>query len=272
MDASDRRLAVSWEPVEGATGYRVAARLKNGIEPFAWAEYEAESAPYVISEDWAAMSGLEYEVRAASVNAAGQSVWSDSVGIIAPELLAAPADAITVNTLRPYAVGKRTHVSLQYQRPFTRRSLYAWSVCDLDGSGCGLLPIASGGSYALVVPESSRGKVLRVQVDYDRGGASYTAAVALGVVNGEAPPAIRLAPALTSACDGAPDLSSGANAPAPDAVIATHLHLLESRSVSVEWDSFHNGGAIEPLCNDLLVAGPWGTFALAEGGERRGGG
>ena len=239
----------------------------NGVEPFAWVEYEAESPPYVIGEWWAAMSGLEYEVRAASVSVDGQSAWSDSVAVTAPELLSAPASAIIIRTPRPYAVGERTSVDLQNQRPLTRRSSYAWSACDLDGSDCELLSSPSfRGSYDLLIPEAARGKVLRVQVDYDRGGASYTAAVALGVVDGETPPAIRLAPALPSGCGGAPNSSSGADAPAPDAVIATHLHLLESHSAPVAWDSLDNGGAIEPLCNDLLVAGPWGTFALARWG------
>ena len=94
--AADRRLAVSWSPVAGATGYKVAARLENTAAPFEWTEYEAAASPYVVTDNWAAMSGLRYEVRTASVNAVGRSEWSSPVLVTAPELPLAPADAITL--------------------------------------------------------------------------------------------------------------------------------------------------------------------------------
>ena len=231
MDASDRQLAVSWGPVEGATGYKVAARLTNGVEPFAWVEYEAESSPYVIEERWAGMSGLEYEVRAASVNAAGQSVWSDLVGIIAPELQAAPPGAVGIDTIHPYAPGDEMRVNLHSQRPFTGRSEYVWSVCSADGTACRLL---GRGASAYLAPAAAEGKQVRAQTDYEKDGLSYTATAVVGTVNPRP----------------------------PDGAIRTHLHLLESDSVQIKWDAAR-GGAIRVVRNDLLVVAPWGRIFLA---------
>ena len=234
MDASDRRLAVSWEPVEGATGYKVAARLTNGVEPFAWTERHAESSPYVIEERWTAMSGLEYEVRAASINADGQSEWSDSVSATAPALRTAPPDAIRIILPGPYRVGDIMEVSVGNQRPFANRSTYIWSVCEIDGSRCELLPLVESRSYAAIASLAIAGKRAMVQVDYDKEGLSYTATAAVGVVN-PLP---------------------------PDGVIETFLHSLELDSVQIKWDAAR-GGAIEPLGSDLLIATPWGKIALA---------
>ena len=256
MDAADRRLAVSWSPVEGATGYKVAARLMNGVEPFAWMEYEAEKPPYVIVEWWAAMSGLEYEVRAASVSAEGQSEWSAPVAATAPELRPAPAGAVHVLN-KGSIVGDLMEVNVLNQRPFTRRSQYVWSVCGSDGSGCELLPLVGRRSYLYFVPGAARGKSVRVQVDYDKDGVSYTAAAAVGAIS-DGPTA-----ALPAEC-GEEEPPSGAGEFAAGEDIATHLYLLESKSVAIEWDpEIKGGGAIEPLCNDLLAVTPWGNIALA---------
>ena len=239
MDASDRRLAVSWEPVEGATGYKVAARLMNGVEPFAWAERQAESPPYVIEERWATMSGLEYEVRAASINADGQSEWSDSVSATAPALRPAPPDAIRIVTSGPYRVGDIMEVNVGSQRPFANRSTFIWSVCDIDGPQCDLLPLVESQSYIRFISLAMDGKEAQVQVDYDKEGLSYTATAVVGAVN-------------PSASDG---------------VIETHLHTLGWEAVQIELDRA-TGGAIEPLGNDLLIVTPWGRIALARSDGR----
>ena len=89
ISASNRRLTVVWREIPGATSYQIAVRPKNQLVP-AWRE---DTTPYTIAKMWA-MSGMEYEVRVAAVNAEGQSEWSAPVAIIAPTLQAAPADAI----------------------------------------------------------------------------------------------------------------------------------------------------------------------------------
>ena len=190
----DRELVVSWSPVAGAASYKVAARLANGVEPFEWSEYDADAPPYVIADKWAAMSGLEYEVRAASVNADGRSEWSPAVMVVAPELRAAPAGAILVRGPgHPYAVGDLVQVGLTLPS-FSRRSRYVWSVCEMDGSRCELLPHVARGSSKLSAPEAARGKRVQVQVDYNADGISYTALADAGVVNpeeGPRPPFLR---------------------------------------------------------------------------------
>ena len=261
-DAADRRLTVSWSPVAGATSYKVAARLANGVEPFAWKVYDTASPPYVLTNRWAAMSGLEYEVRVATVNDDGRSIWSPSVAITAPALRLAPADAIEVQTAGPYELGDVIRVGLARQRPFARRSRWIWSVCDpADGSGCELLPFVTSPSFAYLVGEAARGKRVQVQVDYDKDGSSWTATAVPGVVSREIPPS-QILPSLVFP----PGCEEAAPSPVADAFtagasLATHLHHLESKSVQVSWDNAR-GGAIEPLCNDLLVVTPWGRIAL----------
>ena len=262
MDAADRRLAVSWSIVEGATGYKIAARLKNGVEPFPWMEYDAESPPYAVTDGWAAMSGREYEVRAASVNADGQSVWSPPVAVTAPELRPAPPNAIQIGSDGPYVVGDRMRVGVGDQRPFARRSLFLWSVCGPDGSECELLPLVSSPTYIYLAGESARGKRVQVQVDYDKDGASFTATAALGVVSADAPSRFTTppTPALPPGCEEA-EPPSGEDVFETGDPLATHLHHLESKSAPLEWDA-GRGGAVEPLCNDLLVVTPWGGILL----------
>ena len=184
-DAADRRLTVSWSPVAGAASYKVAARLTNGVEPFAWWEHDTASPPYAITGGWAAMSGLEYEIRVAAVNDDGESIWSPSVAITAPALRPAPADAIKVEPDGSYELGDVIRVHLGNQRPFTRWSLWIWSVCDPDGSGCKLLPVVRPLHYQLLVGEAARGKRVQVQVDYDKDGSSWTATAVPGVVSRE---------------------------------------------------------------------------------------
>ena len=260
-DAADRRLTVSWSPVAGATSYKVAARLANGVEPFAWRVYDTASPPYAVTDRWAAMSGLEYEIRVATVNDDGRSTWSPSVAITAPALRLAPADAIEVQTAGPYELGDVIRVGLARQRPFARRSRWIWSVCDPDGSGCELLPFVTPPSFVYFVGEAARGKRVQVQVDYDKDGSSWTATAVPGVVSREAPPSQTLPlPVFPPGCEEAAP-SPVADAFTSGVTLDTHLHHLESKSVQVSWDNA-TGGAIEPLCNGLLVVKPWGRIAL----------
>ena len=264
--AADRNLTVLWSPVAGAASYIVAVRFANGVEPLLWSEYDADAPPYVITDSWAAMSGLEYEVRVSSVNADGRSEWSSAATATAPELASAPAGAIGVATDGPYAVGDWMEVNLFSQRPFTRRAPFVWSLCDADGTRCKALPIFRPATYSYLISESARGKLARVQVDYDKDGASYTATATLGVVSADAPGPAVTRPTLPPGCEEAapPSMADGLTRGAD---LPTHLHLLESRSVQLEWDSV-SGGAVEPLCNDLLVATPRGRIALIDPGGR----
>ena len=243
----------------------------NGVEPFAWTERQAESPPYVIEERWAAVSGLEYEVRAASINADGQSEWSPSVRLAAPELHPAPPGAIHIDSgEREYAVGDLMRVAVGSQRPFTNRSTFIWSVCGVDGSGCELLPLVSSPTSIYLVPAAAFGRRAQVQVDYDKDGLSYSATAVVGLVSREAPPSpVRPAPALPPGCEGA-EASRGSDGFTTEEPIATHLYSLESKSVEIERDPA-GGGAVEPLCNDLLIVTPWGRMTLArpDGGTER---
>ena len=268
-DAADRNLTVSWSPVADAASYIVAARFANGVEPFAWSEYDAPVSPYVITDNWAAMSGLQYEVRAAAVNADGRSEWSPAATVTAPELRPAPRDAISVNSGGPYAVGDFMRVDLLGQRPFTRKSRFTWFVCEPGGADCRLLPHVVSPAYIYIVREAARGKRVHVQVDYDKDGASLTATAVLGVVSATAPGPQTLAPPrpdLPPGCEGGPP-PSDADLFRTGARLATHLHILESKSVSMEWDT-GGGGAVEPLCNDLLAVSPWGGISLARSDGR----
>ena len=232
VDAADRRLTVSWSPVAGATNYKVAVRLVNGVEPFAWRVYDTPSPPYAVMDRWAAMSGLEYEIRVAAVNGDGQAIWSPSVAITAPPLRPAPADTIEAFPAGPYGLGDVMVVSLSSQRPFTRKSPWVWSVCDPDGSGCKLVPITYP-SVAYRVGEEAHGKSVRVQVDYDKYGWSWTATAVLGIVGREIPPRqIFPSPVFPPGCEEAAP-SSVADAFTRGARLDTHLHRLDSKSVRV---------------------------------------
>ncbi len=227
MSASNRRFTVAWREMPGAASYKIAIRLKNELVP-AWREYMTPSSPYTIANMWA-MSGMEYEVRVAAVNARGQSEWSAPVSMTAPALQAAPADA--VRTFSPPVVGEVVAVDLHSQRPFANRSKWHWLICSADGLDRKVLPWRqpSESRHCFMEP-AMQGKHLSVQVDYDKEGVSYSATAALGVVG-----AAR--------------------------VLTTHLYDLQSSWAWLRWDRAW-GGAIAPLGDDLLVATPHGRFAL----------
>ena len=228
MSASNRRFTVAWREMPGATSYKIAVRLKNELVP-TWHEYMTPSSPYSIANMWA-MSGMEYEVRVAAVNARGQSEWSAPVSITAPVLQAAPADAIS--DFSPPLVGEVVAVDLHSQRPFANQSRWHWFIFSADGLDRKVLPWRQlWESEHYFMEPAMQGKHLSVQVDYDKEGVSYSATAALGVVG-----AAR--------------------------VLTTHLYDLESAWAWLRWDGARSGGAIAPLGNDLLVATPWGRFAL----------
>ena len=259
-DPADRRLTVTWSPVEGATIYKIAARLTNGVESFAWNEYDTKSPPYAITDPWATMSGLEYEVRVAAVNDDGQSTWSPIIAVTAPALRLAPADSIRLY-IKPHGNhGEMIWPRLEDQSSATNVSSWIWFVCDHDDSGCKLLPpTESSGIY--FARKAARGERLKVQVAYDKDGSSWTAATAVSRVVRPAPPLLTPAPdrIFSPGCEeAAPSLAADAFA---TRTLATHLYHLESQSVSISWDNAF-GGSIEPLCNDLLVVTPWGRIAL----------
>ena len=235
VSASNRRLTIAWGEVPGATSYKIAVRPKNQLVP-AWHEYTTPSSPYTIMTMWA-MSGMEYEVRVAAVNAEGPSEWSAPVAITAPVLQAAPANAIRIS-LPPYFVGEFITVGLDSQYPVANRTLFYWSICNADGSGCKLLPNQEDGK-CFMTPEM-QWKRVSVQIDYDKDGMSYSAMAVVGVVGA----------ARTQARE-----------------LATHLYVLDIIGAylrpwdGTEWDG-GRGGAIAPLSNDLLVATPWGKLAL----------
>ena len=241
--AADRRLTVSWDPTVGATAYKVAARPADGLTPLAWREYTAASPPHTLTDIWA-MSELSYEVRVASVNADEQSAWSPVVTLTAPALEPAPAGAIAPRfgfpalASSPYRVWDVVEVRLQH-RPFENRSPWRWSVCGADGSDCRLLPPVPSLDRTHLIGSEAQGKRLRVQVDYDKDGVSYTAATLSEVI--QAPLTV-----------GPSDL------PAHPPAFETHLYALHSAEVGMEPVM---AGALTPLADDLLVVGPHGRIA-----------
>ena len=232
VGAPNRRLTVAWSAVPSATSYKIAVRLKNELVP-TWREYPTPSSPYTIANMWA-MSGMEYEVRVAAVNARGHSEWSAPVSITAPVLQAAPAGAIRV--LSSPLVGEPTAVGLGRQRPFANRSRWHWLICSADGLDCKVLPKHQyQPSWEYFMEPAMYGKHLSVQVDYDKEGVSYSATMGLGVVG-----------AARRATWG----------------LTTHLYELEMSRVWLRWDYARGGGALAPLGNGLLVVTPWGRFNL----------
>ena len=227
VGAANRRLTVAWREVPDATSYTIAVRPKNELVP-TWREYTSPSSPYTIANMWA-MSGMQYEVRVAAVNARGQSEWSTPVSITAPALQAAPADAIHIYSFS--SMGDVVAVNLRGQRPFANRSRWHWFICSADGLDCKVLPYRGRPSWKYFIEPAMWGKHLSVQVDYDKEGVSYSAMAGLGVVG------------------------------AARAAHTTHLYDLQSSWVWLRWDR-GRGGAIAPLGNDLLVATPHGRFAL----------
>ena len=245
VSASNRRLTVAWREMPGATSYKIAGRPKNQLVP-SYREYPVLSSPYIIADRWA-MSGMEYEVRVAAVNAEGPSEWSAPVSITAPALQAAPADAIGV--FAPLLVGETAVVAMRSRRPFASRSRWHWFMCSVDGSDCKVLPMRRGQpTWQYFMEPELQGKCLSVQVDYDQEGASYSATAVLGIVAGEA------STTHGPQCGSPP-------APSRSQPLTTHLYDLQSSWVWLRWDP-GRGGAIAPLGNDLLVATPWGRLAV----------
>ena len=92
------------------------------------------------------------------------------------------------------------------------------------------------------------GKHLSVQVDYDKEGVSYSATAGLGIVRAARAQELETQELETQE-------------------LATHLYALDLNGVYFRsWEGAgwkdERGGAIAPLGNDLLVATPWGRFAL----------
>ena len=261
-EIADRRMTVSWSPVAGAASYVVAVRPTGGIVPFPWREFAAEAAPFVIA-DMQTHGGARYEVRAAAVDPGGARLpWSPAAATTAPALNPAPSDAIGVATPAPPTVGKMASVHLGNVQPFADRSRYIWFACAPDRSGCKRLPDVRGRgrSYRYAPGSEMLGMRLQVQVDYAKDGASWTATADLGVVGPEDPdPAFR--PPPLPECVDAPPPGGGVLEKRPD--VETHLYALELGSAPVPWVGL-KGGAIAPLCNDLIVAAPWGEISSVD--------
>lgn len=249
-----RQIAVSWNEVTEAAGYTVSIRPKNDADPLPWSDYSATSSSHIISNYWV-MSGLEYEVRVTAFDADLRTEHSHTVTIIGAERQAAPFGAVEVVTNPPYRVGDILHVTLVSQWPFTARSDWHWFVCNLDGMGCNLLPLHQDAkySYEYRIPEIALGKLIKVQADYDKDGMSYTASSTLGVVNSSSD---------ATDADWCSESSSGENLFTAIPTIESLLYALRVESVHVRWDDRASGGAAEAMCNDLLVATPWGSIAL----------
>ena len=259
-EITDRRMTVSWSPVAGAASYVVAARPAGGTVPFPWREFAAAAAPFVMA-DMRTHGEARYEVRAAAVDSGGaRSAWSLPVATIAPALRPAPSGAIAVANPAPaVAVGKMVSVHLGNVRPFADRSRYIWFACAPDRSGCKRLPDV-GKSFRYIPTLEMLGMRLQVQVDYAKDGASWTARADLGVVGPEDPaPAFR--PPPLPECVDAPPPGGGVLEKHPD--VETHLYALEFASVPVPWAG-RRGGAIAPLCNDLIVANARGEISSVD--------
>ena len=264
-----RRITVSWDAVPGAgdNDYVVAVRAANGIVPFAWTEYGEVSSPWTVADMWA-MSGLSYEVRVAA--AAERPAWSPTVTVTAPVLQPAPAGAIAV---RPpaRAVGQDVVAGLSPEG-FTNRSSWRWSVCAADGSDCRLLPLRRP-SWHYVIGTEAHGKRLQVQVDYDQDGVSRGGSADLGVIHLPGPPP---PPSVAQASRACPPLRAwgrrDGDGAAPDATtIETHLHALTVEPIrfGTDGDTGRRGGAVDVLCDDLLVVTAWGRMMLLSGREAR---
>ena len=180
-----RTITVSWGYVAGAASYTVAVRPANGTQPLEWVEHQTASSPYIISGKLV-MSGLEYEVRVASIHADGQPVWSDIATVLVPVLPPAPSGAIAPREIVSYHVGDIMAVAVTSQRPFENRSVWHWFVCDAYDSGCKLLPVPKRTTYTYRAPGIARGKFIKVQVDYDKDGVSYSASAVVATVTSTA--------------------------------------------------------------------------------------
>ena len=279
---TNRRLLVSWNTVAGATGYTVAVRPADGIVPFAWTEYAVADSPYTVAE-LRAMSGQSYEVRVAAVaeGAEGGGSWSPAVTVTAPPLPPGPAGEIAIRAPDPYAVGDIVQAArFGPGTRFVNRS-WLWTACRPGGSDCRTLPRQRQTSAYYEIGDAARGKLLRVQLDYERDGVPYSVTADLGVVGDaprpDPPPSPPASVARASrACPEGPAEASGAarqrTGSAAGETIETHLHALTSTPIrfgSVLDDGEGAGGAIDALCDDLLVVTSWGKLLLVSGDEAR---
>ena len=247
------RISVSWSEVIGATGYTVSIRPKNGVEPLPWSNYFAASSPYTVSGYWL-MGGLEYEVRVTAFDVDMRSEHSQTVTIVGAERQSAPFGAVEVVTDPPYRVGDVLHVTLVSQWPFTARSDWHWFICNVNGTECKLLPAPQGygDTYKYRLPEITVGKLLKVQADYYKDGVSYTATSTIGIVN-DSDDDVDV--------DWCGESVSGENLFTANSTIESLLYALRLESVHVRWGRAV-GGAVEAMCNDVLVATAWGSIAL----------
>ena len=252
-------MTVSWSPAAGAASYVVAVRPTGGIVPFPWREFAAEAAPFVMAS-MRTHGEARYEVRAAAVDPGGaRSAWSPAAATTAPALRPAPGGAITVKTPSP-AVGQVAEVHLNSVRPFSDRSPWIWFACAPDRSDCKRLPDVRVRSSRYLPGPETLGMRLQVQVDYAKDGASWTARADLGVVGPEDLRFVFRPPPLPE-CVDAPPPGGGVLVERPD--VETHLYALELGSAPVPWVGL-KGGAIAPLCNDLIVASPWGEISSVD--------
>lgn len=251
---ANRQIAVSWKGTSGADGYRVSIRPKDSAQPLPWSDYFAASSSHTISNYWV-MSGLEYEIRVTAFYPDQQSEWSRTITITGAERQAAPLGAVDVLTPSPYMVGDILHVTLGSQWPFTDRSEWHWFMCNVDETACNLLPLPQDAkySYEYHITEIALGKLIKVQADYDKDGVSYTATSIIGVVNSSSD---------ATDVDWCSESASGENLFTAIPTIESLLYALRVESVHVTWDDRASGGAAEAMCNDLLVAKPWGSIAL----------
>ena len=137
-------------------------------------------------------------------------------------------------------MGDVMKATLGHHRPFTNAA-WRWSVCHADGSDCKPLPPGPGPAWTHKAGSEERGKLVKVQADFDKEHASWTATAVAGVVGAAKNEAWKK--------DGG--------------MLETHLYALQSKVVDVG-DDAANGGAIEPLGDDLLVVSPWGDLALID--------
>lgn len=269
--ATNRQVTVSWGEVAGATGYRVSIRPKEGTRPLSWIEHLASAQPYTILDYWV-MSGLDYEVRVSAFNDVQQSEWSRTATVAGPLLESAPLGAVEILTSPPYMIGDVMHVSLAGQHPFESRSLWHWFLCDLDGSDCKLLPLEQTDAHMLVIPDIARYKRVEVQIDYRKDGVFYSARATVGTVEGGGNAYVAAEP-MPTASDTSDMECVESSKPAEDLFtveisgIETFLYALRLDSVSVLWDEA-SGGAVEAMCDDLLLATPWGRLSVVRPGGR----
>ncbi len=253
VEISDRRITVSWTPAAGAESYEVAVRPRDGIAPLEWKTFASEASPYAIGGKTRALGGVAYEIRVAAVGADGESTRSRVVAATAPELPPAPEGAIFIDRGYPPKVGKVIVAAIGDVWPVNARS-WAWFACEPDGSDCKVLPTAERLPARYVPGPDTLGTRLRLQLDYERFGEPWTAKVDLGVVG---PENIRPSPSPHPECAEAEPPGGGGLEEHPD--LETHLYALELRSAPVPWEGLQ-GGAIAPLCDDLIAVNPRGKI------------